>query len=393
MKKVLFAWELGDGLGHVSRLLPIANILRDNGVECAFVVRNLIVTHSMIVREGYKVFQAPLVTPYAPPEVRDKVIASIGDVLATVGYVEPDKLTALTDGWAAIIDSFDPDLLITDYSPTAGLAAFGERPVVPIGDWFTLPPGNWSEFRTFKDAPNRVDPERLQETVQEVQRRRGKALPDRVPALMHGARNFVVTIPELDPYKNYREDTETSPLRPLPVPASQEPEQDYFAYLSHGYAGTQKALEALAQSNWTGDLYLRDANDEIRNRWRDRGLTIHNTPRPIEQAVASARVVIHHGGIGTLEQVLAIGRAQCIVPRHFEQQKNGEYLGKIGSATVMKSGNKFQPEHFAQAVTATLSQERFSKNARSAAMDLEHRGPFNLLARITDYVLSTLNAR
>lgn len=393
MKKVLFAWELGDGLGHVSRLLPIANILRDNGVECAFVVRNLIVTHSMIAREGYKVFQAPFVTPYAPPDVRDKVIASIGDVLATVGYIEPDKLTALTDGWAAIFDSFDPDLVIADYSPTAGLAAFGERPVVPVGDWFTLPPGNWSEFRTFKDAPNRVAPERLLETVQQVQRRRGKALPDRVPALMHGARNFVVTIPELDPYQNDREDTETSPLRPLPAPASQEPEQDYFAYLSNGYAGTQKALETLAQSNWSGDIYLRDANDEVRNRWRDRGLTIHNAPRPIEQAVAKSRVVIHHGGIGTLEQVLAIGRPQCIVPRHFEQLKNGEYLGKLGAATVMKSGNRFQPEHFAQAVTATLSQERFAENARIAAVDLERRGPFNLYARITDYVLSTLSAR
>ncbi|WP_028466604.1 glycosyltransferase [Nisaea denitrificans] len=393
MKKVLFAWELGDGLGHVSRLLPIANMLRDNGVECAFVVRNLIVTHSMIAREGYRVFQAPLVAPYAPPDVRDKVIASIGDVLATVGYVEPDKLTALTDGWAAIIDSFDPDLLISDYSPTAGLAVFGERPVVPIGDWFTLPPGNWSEFRTFKDAPNRVDPERLLETVREVQRRRGKALPDRVPALMHGERNFVVTIPELDPYHSFRENTESSPLRPLSAPATQEPVQDYFAYLSYGYAGTQKVLEALAGSSWTGDLYLRDANDEARTKWRERGLTIHDTPQPIEQAVANAKVVVHHGGIGTLEQVMAIGRPQCIVPRHFEQQKNGEYLGKLGSATVMKSGNKFQPEHIVQAVTATLTHERFAENARIAAVDLERRGPFNLLARITDYVLSTLNAR
>lgn len=393
MKRVLFAWELGDGLGHVSRLLPIASILKDNGVECAFVVRNLIVTHSMIAHAGFRVFQAPLVAPYAPPEVRDKVIASIGDVLATVGYVEPDKLTALTDGWAAIIDSFDPDLLITDYSPTAGLAAFGERPVVPIGDWFTLPPGNWSEFRTFKDAPNRVAPARLLETVQEVQRRRGKTLPDRVPALMHGARNFVVTIPELDPYHSFRENTEASPLQPLSAPTTQEPVQDYFAYLSHGYAGTQKVLEALAASSWSGDIYLRDANEEVRTQWRKRGLTIHDAPRPIEQAVSDARVVIHHGGIGTLEQVLAIGRPQCIVPRHFEQQKNGEYLGKLGSATVMKSGNKFQPEHIVQAVSATLTQERFAANARAAAADLERRGPFNLLARITDYVLSTLNAR
>lgn len=393
MKRVLFAWELGDGLGHVSRLLPIANILRDNGVECAFAVRNLIVTHSMIAREGFRVFQTPLVAPYAPPEIRDKAIASIGDVLATVGYVEPDKLTALTDGWAAIIESFDPDLVIADYSPTAGLAAFGERPVVSIGDWFTLPPGNWSEFRTFKDAPNRVDPDRLLETVQEVQRRRGRSVPDRVPALMHGVRNFVVTIPELDPYQKFRENTETSPLRPLPEPAAREPEQDYFAYLSCGYAGTQKVLTALAGANWSGDVYLRDANDEIRREWRDRGLTIHSTPRPIEEAVARARVVIHHGGIGTLEQVLAIGRPQCIVPRHFEQQKNGEYVGSLGAATVMRTSSRFQPEHFAQAFTAALTHERFAKSARGVAADLKRRGPFNLLARITDYVLSTLNAR
>jgi len=390
VKRVLFAWELGDGFGHVNRLLPIARVLKENGVTCAFAVRNLTVTHPVIARDGFRVFQSPRVTPYVSPEVEGKPIASIGDVLATVGYIDPDILTALTDGWAAIIDSFAPDLIVSDYSPTAGLAAFGERPIVPIGDWFTLPPGNWSEFRTFKDHPNRIEPAKLLQTVQEVQRRRGKPLPDRVPALMHGARNFVVTIPELDPYHAFRENTSSSPLNPLPEPAAAEPSQDYFGYLSYSYPGTQKVLSALAGKDWKGEIFLRDAKDDIRETWRARGLTIHASPQPIEEAVARSRAVIHHGGIGTLEQVLAMGRPQCIVPRHFEQLKNGEFAGKLGAATVLRTANRFTEDHAGQAMSAVLTNPRFTENARRAAESLAQRGPFNLLAEITDYILSTL---
>ncbi|WP_193188773.1 glycosyltransferase [Nisaea sediminum] len=393
MTRVLFAWELGDGFGHVNRLLPIARVLKEKGVTCAFAVRNLTVTHPVIARDGFRVFQCPLVKPYVSKEVEGKPIASIGDVLATVGYVDPDLLAALTDGWSAIIESFDPDLIVSDYSPTAGLAAFGERPVVPVGDWFTLPPGNWSEFRTFKDHPNRVDPAKLLQTVQEVQRRRGKPIPDRVPALMHGERNFVVTIPELDPYHAFRENTSSSPLSPLPAPATVAPSQDYFGYLSYSYPGTPKVLTALAGKDWTGEIFLRDANDEIRAAWRERGLKIHEAPQPIEEVVARSRAVIHHGGIGTLEQVLAMGRPQCIVPRHFEQQKNGEFAGKLGTATVLRSSNRFTEDHASQAITAVLTGPQFAQRARRAADDLARRGPFNLLAEITDYILSTLARR
>lgn len=390
MKKVLLAWELGDGLGHVSRLLPIAKALREHGVTCAFAVRNLIVTHPVIAREGFQVFQAPWVIPYADPETKQKPIASIGDVLATVGYVEPNKLAALVDGWSAIIEAFDPDLVITDYSPSAALALYGERPYVTVGDWFTLPPGNWSEFRTFKDSPNRIPPERLLETVQEVQRRRGKAAPDRVPALFHGARNFVLTLPELDPYREYRDRAEISPLEPLPAPLELAPTQDYFVYLSNGYPGTAKVLEALSGSGLTGEVFLRDADDAARAEWRGRGLTVHAHPQPMEEVVGRSRTVIHHGGLGTLEQVLAMGRPQCIVPRHFEQQKNGGFAGQLGVATVLRVSNRFQVEHVDQAVDALLVKPSFAKQAQRVAAGLAERGPFNLLARITDYVLSEL---
>ncbi|UUX48399.1 hypothetical protein NUH88_13350 [Nisaea acidiphila] len=391
MKRVLLAWELGDGLGHVSRLLPIASALKEHGVECAFAVRNLIVTHPLIARAGFPVFHAPWVQPYAPPAVRDKPISSIGDVLATVGYSEPDKLMALADGWAAILDTFEPDLVITDYSPTAALAAFGERPFVAIGDWFTLPPGNWTEFRTFKQSPNRVDPSELMDTVREVQKRRGKPVPDRLPALMQGVRNFVVTIPELDPYHEFRENTETSPLRPLPAALSVEPTQDYFVYLSNSYPGTAKVLEVLATKPWTGEIFLRDASDAVRAHWRERGLTVHETPQPMDQVVGRSRIIVHHGGLGTLEQVLAMGRPQFIVPRHFEQMRNGTFAGKRGVATLVRSGNNFQTEHVEKAMGVVFDDPGFAERAREVASELERRGPFNLLARITDYILSTLN--
>lgn len=390
MKTVLFAWELGDGLGHVSRLLPIAKALRAEGVRCVFAVRNLVNCHPLVAREGFPVFAAPIVAPYEAPDLHGKPIASMGDVLATVGYSEPAKLAALVAAWEAIIDSVAADLIVADYSPTAALAAFGRTPVVHIGDWFTLPPGIWSEFRPFKEHPNRVDPGVLARTVAEVQRQRGRPAPDHVPQLVQGIRNFVLTLPELDPYQDYRKDTETGPLEPLPSPADQMPSQDYFAYLSNSYPGTQKVLTALADAQWRGEIYLRDAAEAVRAAWREKGLTVHDRPCDMLEMTAKSRVVIHHGGLGTLEQVLARGRPQLVIARHFEQQKNGMFVGKLGAGAVIRSGNRFQEDHIRQAMALLLENPNFAGNARRLAAQIAARGPFNLLARIKHYVLSTL---
>ena len=67
MARILCAWEFGEDLGHVRRLVPIARELRRLGHEAAFVVRDL-APRGVHGLERFEWFQAPL---FRPPPTQD----------------------------------------------------------------------------------------------------------------------------------------------------------------------------------------------------------------------------------------------------------------------------------------------------------------------------------
>jgi UDP:flavonoid glycosyltransferase YjiC (YdhE family) len=55
------------------------------------------------------------------------------------------------------------------------------------------------------------------------------------------------------------------------------------------------------------------------------------------QMAAMSRMVIHHGGVGTCETLLGLGRPQFIFPRHVEQRLNAKILVASGIADSIPS--------------------------------------------------------
>ena len=60
MARILFAWELGGGIGYVDRLSQVATALAAEGHEPVFVVRDLIGTADFFARKPWIVMQAPM---------------------------------------------------------------------------------------------------------------------------------------------------------------------------------------------------------------------------------------------------------------------------------------------------------------------------------------------
>jgi len=388
MARVLLAWELGDGFGHITRLLPIARRLREAGHDCVFAVRSLENSHVVLAPEGFTFVQAPFAIPASPPGQEKEPMSTFGDILATVGFTDVNRLLPMVTAWQGLIDVVDPALIVTDYAPGVCLAAYGARPVVNIGDGFILPPPELDRFPPFRDAPPRTDEAKILATVQEVQRRRGRPLPPTVPSILAGSGVFVITLPELDFYGRHRQKPAIGTLTQLPPPLEEEPGEDYFGYLSLSYPHTAKVLEGLAQSGRSGRIYLRDATPQAIQTWRERGLLIHDRPQPMREAVGRARVVVHHGGVGTVETVLALGRPQLVVPRHQEQRGNANALGGMRVAVSMRSAGAFEPTHVTQALTHLLETEHFRHNARTIARRLAERGSDSVLDVITAHCLS-----
>ena len=60
MRTALLIWELGDGLGHVTRLIKIAERLTLQNVRCLFVVRNIELAGKYVRDRGFEVIQSPI---------------------------------------------------------------------------------------------------------------------------------------------------------------------------------------------------------------------------------------------------------------------------------------------------------------------------------------------
>jgi UDP:flavonoid glycosyltransferase YjiC (YdhE family) len=385
MARILLAWELGDGLGHIMRLLPLAKRLRQAGHDCVFAVRNVPTSYGVIAREGFPVLQAPMLVPYAPQEVRAKPIATYGDIIATIGFDDVDRLLPMVEAWQGLIDVVQPALVVGDYAPTVGLTTYGTFPLVLVGDGFTLPPPNLPKFPVFRSSGARVPEEQLLAVVQETQRRRGRPAPSTLPAILAARETFIITLPELDFYRAHRPRPAVGPLTSLPPPVTVPPEVDYFCYLSLSYRHTGKVLDGLIASGRSGSCYIRDADKGQIQHLRASGLIIHDQPPPLAEMGAKAGVIVHHGGLGTTETAMALGRPQILVPRHGEQNLNARGLGRLGIAAQMKGSGDFSPHHVVQALNGVLGTPAFAARAAAHARDIAKRGPQRALDVISGY--------
>ncbi|GAB4174619.1 MAG: glycosyltransferase [Thalassobaculales bacterium] len=394
MATILFAWELGDGFGHVTRMRPLALRLKAAGHRPVFAVRSVPNGHTLLAAHGIPVLQAPHLTPRVPPELEGKPIGTYGDIIATVGFDDEERLAAMVAAWEALIALVEPALIVTDFCPTLALATYPGERVVALGDGFTLPPHHLPQFPLLRDSGPRVPEAETLARVQALQRRRGRPLPPAMPAILAAEGSFVISLPEMDKYAAERPGAAIGPMEPLPAPlppiAPGEEADAFFAYLSWGFPGTRKALEGLAASGRKGSVFLRDAPPAVIQEWRGRGLTVFDRPQPMVEAARRARCVVHHGGLGTTETVLALGRPQLLVPRHYEQQMNLSIVAGLACAVGMLGGGRFQPGHLQQALNAVTTVPKFAARAQAVAAGLAARGPTRALDIIAEWCLKRL---
>src|ERR1019366_6104785 len=137
---ILMAWELGEGLGHVQPLLRVALALAEQGHRPVFALCNVVESWPLFQKHPFAVLQAPYWN-YRPRHGESPFLASsFADVLAVRGWETADTLHPLVEAWQQLVDHVQPRLIVTDFAPTLGLAAYQALPVVQVGGWFALPP-------------------------------------------------------------------------------------------------------------------------------------------------------------------------------------------------------------------------------------------------------------
>ncbi len=139
MARVLLAWELGGGFGHVACLKQFAVTLKAGGHACALAMRHLGSAQQLLPRDLGPLYQAPARIGHPVNPVRTQV--SYASLLHNIGFSNPTELAGRIRAWRDLMRILRTQLLIADHSPLALIAARSLGiPRLAIGNGFTLPP-------------------------------------------------------------------------------------------------------------------------------------------------------------------------------------------------------------------------------------------------------------
>lgn len=395
MARILCAWEFGSGLGHLTRLLPIARKLHDAGHEIVLAVPNPpaakpVLDKNFPEREGpfrLKVIKGTLwqiPTEKQDPNLRRKPTHVLADVLTLFHYQDAVLLERQTRVWQQICDEVDPDLIVADFAPTLRLAYWGRAPFAMMGNGYTTPPRGrllppikpWQSGLLPFSRRHEASVLMAMNHVRDVLK--GPAV-DYVGDMLNGDRSFVCTIREFDPYRPHR--TEPT-LMPFNVPdVSRHPtieerggdKAPIFIYLPANHPLLRGVLNMVSKSGVPAHVYVSNVPPEQIAGLCGRNVSIHRNPINFANDLWKFRMIIHHAGLATAYAAIKAGTPQLMLPVNLEHSITSRGAAHLAGASVMGAADSPKIEEVEQAYTKMLTDRTLWRRAHEAALKVAER--------------------
>jgi hypothetical protein len=393
--RIFYAWELGQDLGHLLRFLTPALKLRERGHEVVFAVRDLSNAESTLGHRGFPLMQAPIWI--ANVSGLPKITISYAEIALRYGFVSYPGLKALVKAWRELYRYVEPDLVLTDHSPTALLAArsLGLRHA-PIGSGFFSPPQTnpLPSMRYWE----KISAERITKPDQMATQVANRVLADlggeplqSMADLFRGDENFLCTFRELDHYPNREAAQYWGPTFEMDqgVEAAWPPGKGkrIFAYIKPRYNDFEKLLEALRDSGDQIICYAPGIGNEHVQKFASARFVISREPVKLKSMMEGCDLVICHAGPGTMTVALLDGVPLLLLPTQLEQlmgarrvaelnaaivvMKNKPVGGKDGKPAVGKDGKPIPDTDYLGLIRQLLTEGRFREGARAFARKYE----------------------
>lgn len=379
MSNLLVAWELGGGLGHAGRLVPLARALQQRGHTPTLCLRDLVQTAPLT--RGLPTLQAPvwLHRAMGVPEPA----ASLAEILLAWGYLQADALDALVRGWLATLHASGAQAMVADYAPTALLAArIAGLPALNVAMSFVLPPdaAPMPPYRDWEPQPTgRIARSEAQvlANVNEVLRRHGRAPLERLAQLLRADDAVLCAWPEMDAYERAGADA-AAYLGPNfsagGGEAPQWPDGDgprVFAYLKSGHPDHAAVLKALDARGCRVLCYLPEVCAGMPVPLRSPRVRFASGPVDLRAALAEADLLVNHAGEGTIAQGLLAGVPQLLLPMQSEQFLMARQVERRTGAAINAAALR-RPLDYGAVVRRLLDEPAWRANARAASE--RHRG-------------------
>lgn len=373
MARVLYAWELGGGMGHIARAGPIINGLRDRGHQVFVALRDLARAPSLLDRiDDLHLLQSPLWQQQlrGAPES-----ATLAELLLHMGFGSQEGLEGLTRGWRALFDLVAPALLIVDHAPTALLAARGMAfKRVCVGTGFFSPPRRapLPLFRTWETVPaDRIASadRHACNTANTVLTRLGAPPLRELHELFDVDEDFLCTLPELDHYPGRTGQRYWGPAMErergiIPAwPAGDGPR--VFVYVNAESSARDAIIAALQALDVRALLYMPGLGQAKRAQYQSSKLNFADQPVHIAAAMTDADALLGTAGIGTVAAALLAGVPVLALAMNAEQYITALNVHRAGvGLAAQQQVGAAQLTHL---VSRLLNEPAFRANARAFA--------------------------
>ena len=340
MARVLCAWEYGGDLGHVRRLMPIARALRAMGHSTVFAFRDSAYLHGALA-EGFEAFLAPLLRIPAQVTVSPQ---NFSDILLNLGFDDPHGLHGALRAWRSMYALVAPDVVVTDYAPTALIAAATlELPRVTLGTGFSQPrvadplpalrPWEPSDPAVLRAIDDRVV-NSLRAALAGISER----VPVRAGEIFAADAHLLCTFADLDPF-GPRDDVEYVGPQGDAVsgvnvdwPPGARPR--VFAYLKPGDARFGAVVAALARLDADVIVAAPGLAPEAALAASQGSMRVVAAAVNLERVIGSASLVVSHAGPGLVARGLAAGVPFALLPQHLEQYLVALRVRQAGAAEL-----------------------------------------------------------
>jgi hypothetical protein len=373
---ILFAWELGGGLGHITQIAPLATDLAARGHRVHVALRDLSAAATVFAGTTVQFLPGPFRPRGVLPSFKPTV--SFAHVLHNIGFGDEASLAAHASAWRNLYRFTRPDLIVFDHSPTALLAARGAPArLAVIGSGFCVPP-DADPFPPMETQEQGADVQRLHDEEQPILRRVNRLLDRwRQPPLARLGQlysevhhTFLTTFRELDHY----------PGRPDGVPyygpinatggAAPEwpdaPGKRIYAYLKD-FPALPELLGCLVERRVPTLVYADGVRDEVRRRFAGPTLRFERRRLDLSRAARECDLAITNANHGTTAALLMAGRPLLQLPLVLEQSIMARKVFQLG-AGLGATGKR--PAVMLARLHTMLESDRFREAASGVAQRL-----------------------
>jgi UDP:flavonoid glycosyltransferase YjiC (YdhE family) len=392
--KLLLAWELGGGMGHMSKLAALTNYFTANGHQVAYALRDVNTAKHFHHTGHHPIYQAPVLGIRGP---NIGAAYDCADMLLIRAYEDTAYLKSGIDQWQEIFTDYQPDVVVCDHAPSARLAAYiADTPSYAIGNGFTLPPLT-VPLQTLQQIENpdleriSLNEVRLNDCINRLLAQYGLPSVARAVELFYGGSTYICTFKELDQYAQ-RDNTHFYGMPYDQIEGIEAVWPNYsakkvFVYLYSSDPVLPQLLSVLHQLSIDTLCYAKTDEIPLNFTINSKHLKFSSSPFNISDISDKCDLIICQGGSNTVAAALLQGIPLLTFPTHIEQQMTCKGLARQHLGVVLNQ--QADPNTLVTAINYCLTDDKISKATTNFAKTYQDHKPEQAMENIAQKILSS----